>query len=106
MTHTTQQFIAHWARSHADCILDLLIVGSQAAADEGCPAAPGSDVDLLVITRQGTDPGELMQGLAEAGLRSQVLFHPLIMTKAEWEEKNDMPLYRRMVLGGRRVPTR
>ena len=105
MTQTTQQLIAHWAKRHAEDILDLLIVGSQAAADERFAPAPGSDVDLLIITRHGSDQRGLMQGLAEAGLRCHVLFHPLIMTEDEWKEKNQMPLYRRMALGGRRVVT-
>ena len=95
--------VKNWSRSHCGEVIETILVGGQAEL-MGCDTLrPGSDVDLVITIRDNADSRTLMFELAAVGLEQSVLFHPLFMTRKEWNEKMLLDRYRKMLKSGKRI---
>lgn len=91
---TNGPYLKRLARDYPDSILTLF--GSCATGTD----APGSDLDLLLITRQGEKPSarHIDELSRHAGRTVQLLEY----TPEEWERKarEDKPFYERVIIDG------
>ena len=97
------ELLKSWLLHHHMDIIEVILVGSQADLQESDLTSQGSDVDLVILIHDNSDPEQLLSNLALFGLQNSVLFHPLIMTREELTDKQKIPHYRRMIKSGRRV---
>lgn len=97
------KLLRSWSLHHYIDIIEVILVGSQANLQESDSPPQGSDVDLVILIHDNSNPEQLLSDLALLGLQNGVLFHPLIMTREELKDKQKIPHYRRMIKSGRRV---
>lgn len=68
---------------------DVILYGSTARGD----ATEGSDVDVLVVIREGTPTDELFQHSFDIGLKHGVPIIPHVKTKTEFETRRNHPFF-------------
>jgi hypothetical protein len=94
--------IRRWAAS-ASGVSRVIISGSQASHIDSAEPIGKSDVDLVIYLERDVDKNRVMQELAEIGLSSKALLHPLFISEEEKGMKESIREYKSMIESGKQV---
>lgn len=97
------QLIRSWAISRTTNIIEIILVGSQSKIKEVEALKEFSDIDMIIIIDNNSNPSSLMSDLADVGIQKSILFHPLIMTVNEKQEKLNIKHYKNMYESGKKI---
>lgn len=97
------EFVRKWALGHSSVIAEVYIAGGQARLNAEDPPKLGADIDLVVIVSEDDVQEYLIADLARSGLQYSILFHPLVMTQNDFEEKLRIRQYRTLMESSRKL---